>query len=45
LTVLNGAEGLNSVVASLASQGMALLDTVRKGMDTTPAPVIAQREA
>ncbi|MEV4622723.1 SPFH domain-containing protein [Asanoa sp. NPDC049573] len=42
LTVLNGAEGLNSVVASLAAQGMALLDTVRKGMDAAPAPVIAQ---
>jgi flotillin len=36
LTVLNGAEGLNSVVASLAAQGMALLDTVRKGMDQAP---------
>jgi flotillin len=50
LTVLDGAEGLNSVVASLAAQGMALLDAVRKGMSpvlaTEPAtPVIAQREA
>jgi flotillin len=31
VTVLNGAEGLNSVVASLAAQGMALLDSVRAG--------------
>jgi flotillin len=38
LTVLDGAEGLNSVVASLAAQGMALLEAVRKGMG--PAPVI-----
>jgi uncharacterized membrane protein YqiK len=50
LTVLDGAEGLNSVVASLAAQGMALLDAVRKGMGPVPAtepptPVIAQREA
>lgn len=37
LTVLDGAEGLNSVVASLATQGTALLEVVRKGM-TTSAP-------
>jgi flotillin len=50
LTVLDGAEGLNSLVASLAAQGMALLDAVRKGMGPVPAPepatpVIAQRVA
>jgi flotillin len=43
LTVLDGAEGLNSVVASLAAQGMALLDAVRNGVGTPtntskPAP-------
>jgi len=32
LTVLDGAEGLNSVVASLAAQGMALLEAVRNGV-------------
>jgi hypothetical protein len=32
LTVLNGAEGLSSVVASLAGQGLALLDSVRNGL-------------
>ncbi|GAA3293186.1 MULTISPECIES: SPFH domain-containing protein [Dactylosporangium] len=37
LTVLDGAEGLNSVVASLAAQGTMLLDAVRKGMTATPA--------
>ncbi|GAA3258854.1 SPFH domain-containing protein [Dactylosporangium siamense] len=37
LTVLDGAEGLNSVVASLAAQGTALLEAVRKGMAPTPA--------
>ncbi len=32
LTVLNGADGLTGVVASLAGQGMALLDSVRQGL-------------
>src|SRR5215471_16837437 len=35
LTVLDGAEGLNHVVASLAAQGMALLDSVRTGLRPT----------
>jgi len=35
LTVLDGAEGLTSVVASLASQGVALLDSVRTGLTTS----------
>src|SRR6185503_12639342 len=38
LTVLDGAEGLNSVVASLATQGMALLETVRNGMASRRPP-------
>lgn len=50
LTVLDGAEGVNGVVASLAAQGMALLEAVRKGIGPVPAtepatPMIAQREA
>src|SRR4051812_16191687 len=32
LTVLNGAEGLNSTVASLASQGLSILDAVTTGL-------------
>jgi flotillin len=32
LTVLDGADGLSGVVASLAGQGMALLDSVRSGL-------------
>jgi uncharacterized membrane protein YqiK len=32
LTVLNGAEGLNGTVASLASQGLALLRTINQAM-------------
>lgn len=35
LTVLNGADGLAGVVASLAGQGMALLDSVRTGLAAT----------
>jgi flotillin len=35
VTVLDGAEGLNSVVASLAAQGVAMLDTIRTGLRTT----------
>lgn len=35
VTVLNGADGLSDVVASLAGQGMALLDTVRHGLNGT----------
>jgi len=34
LTVLDGADGLSGVVASLAGQGMALLDSVRNGLST-----------
>jgi uncharacterized membrane protein YqiK len=32
LTVLNGAEGLNSTVASLAAQGLSILDTLSSGL-------------
>jgi uncharacterized membrane protein YqiK len=32
LTVLDGAHGLNSAVASLAGQGMSILDAVRNGL-------------
>jgi flotillin len=35
LTVLDGAEGLTGVVASLAGQGLALLDSVRTGLGRT----------
>ena len=33
LTVLDGADGLSTVVASLAGQGMALLESVRNGLN------------
>ncbi|MFC4950670.1 flotillin family protein [Pseudonocardia sp. GCM10023141] len=41
LTVLDGADGLSGVVASLAGQGLALLDSVRNGLAgqvADPAP-------
>jgi flotillin len=38
VTVLDGAEGLNSVVASLAAQGMVLLESVRNGIKPAVAP-------
>jgi hypothetical protein len=41
LTVLDGADGLTGVVASLAGQGMALLDSVRNGL---AGPVQAKPE-
>jgi len=40
VTVLDGAEGLNSVVASLAAQGMAVLETLRTGL--RPQPDVAR---
>jgi flotillin len=30
--VLNGSDGLSEIAAGLVSQGMAILDSVRKGM-------------
>jgi flotillin len=50
LTVLDGADGVNGVVASLAAQGLALLESVRKGVGLVPAteptaPVIARAPA
>jgi flotillin len=38
VTVLNGAEGMNSVVASLAAQGITMLDTIRTGLSKAPEP-------
>jgi len=32
VSVLNGADGLSEVAAGLVSQGMAILDSVKKGM-------------
>ena len=37
LTVLNGAEGINGVTASLASQGMAILNALRSSVHTASA--------
>ena len=40
VSVLNGADGLSEVAAGLVSQGMAILDSVKKGMgDNSEQPV------
>jgi flotillin len=38
LTVLNGTQGVNEVVAGLIGQGMSILDLLRKSALTAPAP-------
>ena len=37
VTVLNGADGLGEIAAGLVSQGMTILESVRKGMPGQPA--------
>jgi len=37
VSVLNGADGLSEIAAGLVSQGMTILDSVRKGMPGQPA--------
>ncbi len=46
LTILNGTQGVNEVVAGLLGQGLSILDTLKKsaavaGHGTSPAPVSA----
>jgi flotillin len=46
LTILNGTQGVNEVVAGLLGQGLSILDTLKKsaavtGRGTSPAPVSA----
>jgi flotillin len=36
--VLNGADGLGEIAAGLVSQGLTILDSVRKGMPGQPQP-------
>src|SRR3989440_157861 len=36
VSVLNGADGLSEIAAGLVSQGMTILDSVRKGMPSQP---------
>jgi len=47
VSVLNGADGLSEVAAGLVSQGMAILDSVKKGMggnsDQPPPPAALTR--
>jgi len=39
VNILNGADGLGEIAAGLVSQGMAILDTVRKGVTSVDKPV------
>jgi flotillin len=45
LTVLNGADGLNDVVAKMAVQGATILRTVMAGMQSTPANDVTDQAA
>src|SRR5271157_2241341 len=38
VSVLNGADGLGEIAAGLVSQGLTILDAVRKGMPAQPQP-------
>src|SRR6478672_11763720 len=38
VSVLNGADGLSEIAAGLVSQGLTILDSVRKGMPGQPQP-------
>ncbi len=38
VSVLNGADGLGEIAAGLVSQGLTILDSVRKGMPAQPQP-------
>ena len=38
VSVLNGADGLGEIAAGLVSQGLTILDSVRKGMPGSPPP-------
>ena len=38
MSVLNGADGLGEIAAGLVSQGLTILDSVRKGMPAQSQP-------
>jgi uncharacterized membrane protein YqiK len=44
LTVLDGADGLSTVVSSLAGQGMALLESIRTGLGTNGGGTMASAQ-
>jgi hypothetical protein len=51
LTILNGAQGVNEMIAGLVGQGLSVLDVLRKSTadaaasSTLPAPVASTRTA
>jgi hypothetical protein len=44
VNILNGADGLGEMAAGLVSQGMAILDSVRKGIDSSVPPLEPARD-
>ncbi|HEY2794978.1 MAG TPA: SPFH domain-containing protein [Micromonosporaceae bacterium] len=42
VNILNGADGLGEIAAGLVSQGLAILESVKKGVQTADKPVPAQ---
>ncbi|MFF1606796.1 SPFH domain-containing protein [Amycolatopsis sp. NPDC058278] len=41
VNILNGADGLGEMAAGLVGQGLSILDSVKRGLSTSPAPAAA----
>jgi uncharacterized membrane protein YqiK len=41
VNILNGADGLGEMAAGLVGQGLSILDSVKRGLSTPPAPAPA----
>ena len=44
VNILNGADGLGEMAAGLVGQGLSILDSVKRGLNTPPAPAPAAPE-
>ncbi len=44
VNILNGADGLGEMAAGLVGQGLSILDSVKRGLSTPPAPAAAPEE-
>ncbi|SEF32545.1 SPFH domain / Band 7 family protein [Amycolatopsis pretoriensis] len=44
VNILNGADGLGEMAAGLVGQGLSILDSVKRGLSTSPAPAVAPEE-
>ncbi|MEA5363732.1 SPFH domain-containing protein [Amycolatopsis sp., V23-08] len=45
VNILNGADGLGEMAAGLVGQGLSILDSVKRGLSTSPAPAPAPASA